>query len=211
MIYFKTFFLYLIPFVFVAGVLLIFYSESNHVQHNEFLEKIHEQKKFLTTQNTIDILESLEKVAQKHEVQIIKIVHQDERIVAYLKASYSNGMIFLNKAELINKALNIQSMQMDTMKSSSGIKIVVYFSLGQKLNTYRFEDLQNRLFNPFVLIKEQEHKFKLHAVIGDIAYVDQFIVKHKDTFKGYRVEHIGKNTVTLKKNTQKLILKVYDE
>jgi hypothetical protein len=119
-------------------------------------------------------------------------------------------MIFLFQSEILLKTTQIKSIDIKKLKNYLYIK--VQYILGKKINQYKKTDLKLEKFhkNPFFNINNNIN-IKLNAVVGDIAYINNHIVKKGQKLFGFELIDIKSNQVIMQKQGHKIILRIFDE
>jgi hypothetical protein len=158
----------------------------------------------------IDILQKLEKLAISNNISLEKIVKYDDKFTISFSSLYKNGINFLYQSEIVLNTLQIVSVEFQTNKEL--LNIEVKYQYAKKINLYENKTRLKQLkIDPFFKSKNYKAKIILNAIVGDVAYINNKIVKKDDMVFDYRVTKILNDSVTLEKKDDIFVLRIYND
>ncbi|WP_418186396.1 hypothetical protein [Aliarcobacter lanthieri] len=207
--------LYSLPILVLILLYLLNYEENNDdVLQDKNIELISfENKKY--DKSTLELLNNIEEIAKQNKVFIQKSENSKDEIFLQAKSKKEDLANFLHKIEILNNFTNIYSLSLRAIESE-----VYLFDLRIDISKFFIKKIEEKVITSestktIIEFGEQRdldnHKkidFKIDAIIGKYAFINDTWIELNGTIQGYKLDFISQDFVLLKKDDEIIKLEV---
>ncbi|MEZ4693930.1 MAG: hypothetical protein R2837_08050 [Aliarcobacter sp.] len=178
---------------------------SSKLNYEEFYNKKFESSFFR-------IFSSLEKLAKKYEILILK--NEKDKNIILLKAQGKKQSIlnFIKDIENLNNFTKIDFFNMNKNEETKNYT----FELKINLNKYYIKNLKEieyeKKYEKVIVTQNSQNKeFRINAIVDDFAFINETWIKKNEKIEDYKLIKIDRNFVVLSNESNEIKLELLNE
>jgi len=149
----------------------------------------------------LELFRLIEKKAKLVNIDILYLYNKKKTVYIKGKGSVSNLRKLVNKLESINNFTNLNLLKIKKIEKSNSYE----FEINLTLDKYF---IKRKTSKEEVIVKKD---FKLKAIIGKYAFIDDKLIKIDEVIEDYKLVEIQKNYIKLKRDKEILKLKLIND
>ena len=205
--------LYILPLL-ICVFLYLFFLEKGKNEDVEISSKLNYEefynKKFESS--FLELFSSLEKLAKKYEILILK--NEKDKNIILLKAQGKKQSIlnFIKDIENLNNFTKIDFFNMNKNEETKNY----IFELKINLNKYYIKNLKEieyeKKYEKVIVTQNSQNKeFRINAIVDDFAFINETWIKKNEKIEDYKLIKIDRNFVVLSNESNEIKLELLNE
>lgn len=205
--------LYILPLL-ICVFLYLFFLEKGKNEDVEISSKLNYEefynKKFESS--FLEFFSSLEKLAKKYEILILK--NEKDKSIILLKAQGKKQSIlnFIKDIENLNNFTKIDFFNMNKNEETKNYT----FELKINLNKYYIKNLKEieyeKKYEKVIVTQNSQNKeFRINAIVDDFAFINETWIKKNEKIEDYKLIKIDRNFVVLSNESNEIKLELLNE
>lgn len=205
--------LYILPLL-ICVFLYLFFLEKGKNEDVEISSKLNYEefynKKFESS--FLEFFSSLEKLAKKYEILILK--NEKDKSIILLKAQGKKQSIlnFIKDIENLNNFTKIDFFNMNKNEETKNYT----FELKINLNKYYIKNLKEieyeKKYEKVIVTQNSQNKeFRINAIVDDFAFINETWIKKNEKIEDYKLIKIDRNFVVLSNELNEIKLELLNE
>ncbi|CAM3547460.1 hypothetical protein [Arcobacter aquimarinus] len=205
--------LYILPLL-ICVFLYLFFLEKGKNEDVEISSKLNYEefynKKFESS--FLELFSSLEKLAKKYEILILK--NEKDKNIILLKAQGKKQSIlnFIKDIENLNNFTKIDFFNMNKNEETKNY----IFELKINLNKYYIKNLKEieyeKKYEKVIATQNSQNKeFRINAIVDDFAFINETWIKKNEKIEDYKLIKIDRNFVVLSNESNEIKLELLNE
>lgn len=205
--------LYILPLL-ICVFLYLFFLEKGKNEDVEISSKLNYEefynKKFESS--FLELFSSLEKLAKKYEILILK--NEKDKSIILLKAQGKKQSIlnFIKDIENLNNFTKIDFFNMNKNEETKNY----IFELKINLNKYYIKNLKEieyeKKYEKVIVTQNSQNKeFRINAIVDDFAFINETWIKKNEKIEDYKLIKIDRNFVVLSNESNEIKLELLNE
>lgn len=205
--------LYILPLL-ICVFLYLFFLEKGKNEDVEISSKLNYEefynKKFESS--FLEFFSSLEKLAKKYEILILK--NEKDKNIILLKAQGKKQSIlnFIKDIENLNNFTKIDFFNMNKNEETKNYT----FELKINLNKYYIKNLKEieyeKKYEKVIVTQNSQNKeFRINAIVDDFAFINETWIKKNEKIEDYKLIKIDRNFVVLSNESNEIRLELLNE
>lgn len=205
--------LYILPLL-ICVFLYLFFLEKGKNEDVEISSKLNYEefynKKFESS--FLEFFSSLEKLAKKYEILILK--NEKDKNIILLKAQGKKQSIlnFIKDIENLNNFTKIDFFNMNKNEETKNYT----FELKINLNKYYIKNLKEieyeKKYEKIIVTQNSQNKeFRINAIVDDFAFINETWIKKNEKIEDYKLIKIDRNFVVLSNESNEIKLELLNE
>lgn len=205
--------LYILPLL-ICVFLYLFFLEKGKNEDVEISSKLNYEefynKKFESS--FLEFFSSLEKLAKKYEILILK--NEKDKNIILLKAQGKKQSIlnFIKDIENLNNFTKIDFFNMNKNEKTKNYT----FELKINLNKYYIKNLKEieyeKKYEKVIVTQNSQNKeFRINAIVDDFAFINETWIKKNEKIEDYKLIKIDRNFVVLSNESNEIKLELLNE
>lgn len=205
--------LYILPLL-ICVFLYLFFLEKGKNEDVEISSKLNYEefynKKFESS--FLEFFSSLEKLAKKYEILILK--NEKDKSIILLKAQGKKQSIlnFIKDIENLNNFTKIDFFNMNKNEETKNY----IFELKINLNKYYIKNLKEieyeKKYEKVIVTQNSQNKeFRINAIVDDFAFINETWIKKNEKIEDYKLIKIDRNFVVLSNESNEIKLELLNE
>ncbi|MCB9096751.1 MAG: hypothetical protein H6630_03885 [Arcobacter sp.] len=205
--------LYILPLL-ICVFLYLFFLEKGKNEDVEISSKLNYEefynKKFESS--FLEFFSSLEKLAKKYEILILK--NEKDKNIILLKAQGKKQSIlnFIKDIENLNNFTKIDFFNMNKNEETKNYT----FELKINLNKYYIKNLKEieyeKKYEKVIVTQNSQNKeFRINAIVDDFAFINETWIKKNEKIEDYKLIKIDRNFVVLSNESNEIKLELLNE
>lgn len=205
--------LYILPLL-ICVFLYLFFLEKGKNEDVEISSKLNYEefynKKFESS--FLEFFSSLEKLAKKYEILILK--NEKDKNIILLKAQGKKQSIlnFIKDIENLNNFTKIDFFNMNKNEETKNY----IFELKINLNKYYIKNLKEieyeKKYEKIIVTQNSQNKeFRINAIVDDFAFINETWIKKNEKIEDYKLIKIDRNFVVLSNESNEIKLELLNE
>ncbi|MFY9089488.1 hypothetical protein [Arcobacter aquimarinus] len=205
--------LYILPLL-ICVFLYLFFLEKGKNEDVEISSKLNYEefynKKFESS--FLEFFSSLEKLAKKYEILILK--NEKDKNIILLKAQGKKQSIlnFIKDIENLNNFTKIDFFNMNKNEETKNY----IFELKINLNKYYIKNLKEikyeKKYEKVIVTQNSQNKeFRINAIVDDFAFINETWIKKNEKIEDYKLIKIDRNFVVLSNESNEIKLELLNE
>lgn len=205
--------LYILPLL-ICVFLYLFFLEKGKNEDVEISSKLNYEefynKKFESS--FLEFFSSLEKLAKKYEILILK--NEKDKNIILLKAQGKKQSIlnFIKDIENLNNFTKIDFFNMNKNEETKNY----IFELKINLNKYYIKNLKEieyeKKYKKIIVTQNSQNKeFRINAIVDDFAFINETWIKKNEKIEDYKLIKIDRNFVVLSNESNEIKLELLNE
>ncbi|RXI34185.1 hypothetical protein CP986_09870 [Arcobacter aquimarinus] len=178
---------------------------SSKLNYEEFYNKKFES-------SFLELFSSLEKLAKKYEILILK--NEKDKNIILLKAQGKKQSIlnFIKDIENLNNFTKIDFFNMNKNEETKNY----IFELKINLNKYYIKNLKEieyeKKYEKVIATQNSQNKeFRINAIVDDFAFINETWIKKNEKIEDYKLIKIDRNFVVLSNESNEIKLELLNE
>lgn len=205
--------LYVLPLL-IYLLLYLFLLEKDKNKDVEISSKLNYEefynKKFESS--FLELFSSLEKLAKKYEISILKNEKNENIILLKAVGNKQSIFDFIKDIENLNNFTKIDFLNMNKNEETK----IYTFELKINLNKYYIKNLKNIEYEKnhekvFVTQNSQNKEFKINAIVDDYAFINETWIKKNEKIENYKLIKINRDFVVLSNELNEIKLELLNE
>lgn len=205
--------LYVLPLL-IYLLLYLFFLEKGKNKDVEISSKLNYEefynKKFESS--FLELFSSLEKLAKKYEISILKNEKNENIILLKAVGNKQSIFDFIKDIENLNNFTKIDFLNMNKNEETK----IYTFELKINLNKYYIKNLKNIEYEKnhekvFVTQNNQNKEFKINAIVDDYAFINETWIKKNEKIENYKLIKINRDFVVLSNELNEIKLELLNE
>lgn len=205
--------LYVLPLL-IYLLLYLFLLEKDKNEEVEISSKLNYEefynKKFESS--FLELFSSLEKLAKKYEISILKNEKNENIILLKAVGNKQSIFDFIKDIENLNNFTKIDFLNMNKNEETK----IYTFELKINLNKYYIKNLKNIEYEKnhekvFVTQNSQNKEFKINAIVDDYAFINETWIKKNEKIENYKLIKINRDFVVLSNELNEIKLELLNE
>lgn len=205
--------LYVLPLL-IYLLLYVFLLEKGKNKDVEISSKLNYEefynKKFESS--FLELFSSLEKLAKKYEISILKNEKNENIILLKAVGNKQSIFDFIKDIENLNNFTKIDFLNMNKNEETK----IYTFELKINLNKYYIKNLKNIEYKKnhekvFVTQNNQNKEFKINAIVDDYAFINETWIKKNEKIENYKLIKINRDFVVLSNELNEIKLELLNE
>lgn len=205
--------LYVLPLL-IYLLLYLFLLEKDKNKDVEISSKLNYEefynKKFESS--FLELFSSLEKLAKKYEISILKNEKNENIILLKAVGNKQSIFDFIKDIENLNNFTKIDFLNMNKNEETK----IYTFELKINLNKYYIKNLKNIEYEKnhekvIVTQNSQNKEFKINAIVDDYAFINETWIKKNEKIENYKLIKINRDFVVLSNELNEIKLELLNE
>lgn len=204
--------LYLLPFILLYFLYYFFINENQNIK-SEIVSKIdlneYLNKKF--TASYFELFTKFEDYSRKNNIFIYSINKEKNSVKIRALGTQNSIINLINNIENSNNFTKITLLNLNKRNNSNEY----LFDLNIDLNRFfikEFKKIETIAVNQEILLNNiKNNNYKLTAIIGDYAFINEIWVKKEEKIDDFRLIKIDRNYILLEDKVQEIKLELENE